>query len=445
MLNIHHASGLRGELSIPGDKSISHRSIMLGAIAEGTTRIRGFLKSADCLATIDCFRRMGIEIREEAPPKDSDIFEDMLPGETILTVEGKGLRGLSPAKDGKLDAKNSGTTARLISGILAGQPFRTTITGDSSLSRRPMARIIRPLSFMGADLYSINGDNCLPLSITGGDLSGIQYESRVASAQVKSCVLLAGLYADRPTFYREPYISRNHTELMLGAFGANLKTRYESGSKPLTILYPGSPLKGQNITVPGDISSAAFFIAAGLITDGSEITLKNVGINETRDGLIRVIRAMGGDIRLSGVTMEGRESVADITVRSSDLNGITIGGSIIPSLIDEIPVIAVLAACARGKTVIRDAAELKVKESNRITAVARALTAMGIDVTETDDGLIIEGGHLKGAKIDPGGDHRMAMAFSVAALAARGTTVITDEGCVDVSYPTFYEDLESLM
>ena len=441
MLEIQNSSGLNGSLTVPGDKSISHRSVMLGAIAEGDTVVRGFLKSADCLSTIRCFRKLGVRIEEKE--NDSDVGGEK--NEPLLVIHGAGLRGLRDPGNEILDAGNSGTTVRLLSGILAGQNFVSHITGDSSLRSRPMGRIITPLEYMGVMAASDLGNNCVPLSIFGGKPRGIHYVSRIASAQVKSCVLLAGLYADEPTFYTEPSLSRNHTELMLSAFGGNLKVRKKADEDSVTtILYPGVVLKGQNITVPGDISSAAYFLAAGLLVPGSRVTLKNVGINETRDGILRVIRAMGGDLTVSNIRIEGREPVADLTVSYSELHGTEIGGSLIPTLIDEIPVIAVMAACADGVTVIRDAAELKVKETNRLTAIAEGLSRMGIDVTETGDGMIISGGRMKGATIDPNGDHRIAMAFSIAGLVSRGTTIITDEGCVDVSYPDFYDDLDSL-
>ncbi len=444
MLTIRNRTGLHGSIAVPGDKSISHRSVMLGAISEGTTRVRGFLKSADCLATIDCFRKLGVDIREL--PGDPKIFPGMAADEPMTVIRGAGLRGLRAPDGVLLDAKNSGTTVRLLSGILAGQNFISCLTGDSSLRKRPMGRIIRPLEYMGIMAASEAGNGCVPLRIFGGHPRPIRYESRIASAQVKSCVLLAGLYADGPTFYTEPYLSRNHTELMLSAFGGNLKVRKKTDSDAVTtILYPGTVLTGQNVTVPGDISSAAYFLAAGLIVPGSAVTLKNVGINETRDGMLRVIRAMGGDVSILNIHMEGREPAADITVRyTPELRGTEIGGSLIPALIDEIPAIAVIAACAKGRTVIRDAAELKVKETNRLEAISAALASMGIDVEESDDGMTITGGRLRGAPIDPKGDHRIAMAFSIAGLVSRGPVVITDEGCVDVSYPDFYRDLRSL-
>ncbi len=442
MKKIERSGALRGTLTVPGDKSISHRSIMLGAIAEGDTYVRGFLKSADCLATIDCFRKMGIGIEEKVG--DRSHFLDAEENEPILVVHGSGLRGLKDPGV-TLDAGNSGTTVRLLTGILAGQDFITTITGDESLRNRPMGRIIRPLNYMGVMCATVGGDEKLPMTIFGGQVHSIRYENHIASAQVKSCVLLAGLYADEPTFYTEPALSRNHTELMLGAFGGNLKVRERrEGEGVTTILYPGTILKGQDVVVPGDISSAAYFLAAGLLIPGSEITLLGVGINETRDGILRVIRSMGGDLEVRDIRMEGREAVADITVRYSLLHSTTIGGDIIPTLIDEIPVIAVLASCADGITTIRDASELKVKETDRLAGIIANLRLMGIDVEETEDGMRIHGGLLHGARIDPRGDHRMAMAFTIAGLVASGTTTITDESCVDVSYPSFYEDLYHL-
>lgn len=441
-LHISNQGPLRGELTVPGDKSISHRSIMLGAIAEGDTYVRGFLESADCLATIDCFRRLGVRIEQK---ENGGHFHDAEPDEKILVVHGAGLRGLHAPHGITLDAKNSGTTVRLLSGILSGQDFISHIVGDESLSRRPMGRIMKPLSEMGILVVSDNGNNCVPLKIMGGKPHAIRYESPVASAQVKSCVLLAGLYCDEPTFYTEPYLSRNHTELMLQSFGANLKVRKKTDSGAVTtIIYPGTVLRGQDIEVPGDISSAAYFLAAALLVPGSEVVLHHVGINETRDGILRVIRAMGGSIDMKNVRLEGREPVADITARYSKLQGTGIGGAIIPALIDELPVIAVLAAAAEGTTVIRDAAELKVKESNRLHEIVVDLTAMGIDVQETDDGMIIRGGHMKRARIDPKGDHRLAMAFSIAGLASHGGVYLENPACVDISYPTFFDDLSKL-
>ncbi len=421
--------GLKGEVTIPGDKSISHRSIMLGSIALGTTEITHFLEGADCLSTIDCFRKMGVEIER----KPSSIL-----------VHGKGLRGLT-APDSTLNVGNSGTTTRLISGILSGQNFATTLSGDDSLNSRPMKRIMTPLNTMGAHIRSLNDNGCAPLHIRPGALHGIHYQSPVASAQVKSAVLLAGLYADSPTSVTEPALSRNHTELMLQGFGAYVATDLHTDGTATAHVEPCKELYGQQICVPGDISSAAYFIAAALLVPGSELLVKNVGTNFTRAGFLKVCKAMGADIETVSQTIEGGESRADLLVRYSHLKGTVIEGDIIPTLIDEIPMIAIMAAFADGQTVIRDAAELKVKETNRIDTVTAGLKAMGADITPTDDGMIIEGtGHLNGASIQSYLDHRIAMAFSVAGLASDGETQIVDSQCVDVSYPEFYATLNSV-
>lgn len=421
--------GLKGEVTIPGDKSISHRSIMLGSIALGTTEITHFLEGADCLSTIDCFRKMGVEIER----KPSSIL-----------VHGKGLRGLT-APASTLNVGNSGTTTRLISGILSGQNFATTLSGDDSLNSRPMKRIMTPLNTMGAHIRSLNDNGCAPLHIRPGALHGIHYQSPVASAQVKSAVLLAGLYADSPTSVTEPALSRNHTELMLQGFGAYVATDLHTDGTATAHVEPCKELYGQQIYVPGDISSAAYFIAAALLVPGSELLVKNVGTNFTRAGFLKVCKAMGADIETVSQTIEGGESRADLLVRYSHLKGTVIEGDIIPTLIDEIPMIAIMAAFADGQTVIRDAAELKVKETNRIDTVTAGLKAMGADITPTDDGMIIEGtGHLNGASIQSYLDHRIAMAFSVAGLASDGETQIVDSQCVDVSYPEFYATLNSI-
>lgn len=421
--------GLKGEVTIPGDKSISHRSIMLGSIALGTTEITHFLEGADCLSTIDCFRKMGVEIER----KPSSIL-----------VHGKGLRGLT-APASTLNVGNSGTTTRLISGILSGQNFATTLSGDDSLNSRPMKRIMTPLNTMGAHIRSLNDNGCAPLHIRPGALHGIHYQSPVASAQVKSAVLLAGLYADSPTSVTEPALSRNHTELMLQGFGAYVATDLHTDGTATAHVEPCKELYGQQICVPGDISSAAYFIAAALLVPGSELLVKNVGTNFTRAGFLKVCKAMGADIETVSQTIEGGESRADLLVRYSHLKGTVIEGDIIPTLIDEIPMIAIMAAFADGQTVIRDAAELKVKETNRIDTVTAGLKAMGADITPTDDGMIIEGtGHLNAASIQSYLDHRIAMAFSVAGLASDGETQIVDSQCVDVSYPEFYATLNSV-
>ena len=422
--------GLKGTVSVPGDKSISHRCIMFGSIANGTTEIHNFLKGADCLATIRCFQSMGINIEET---------------DHTITVHGKGLHGLS-APLNILDVGNSGTTTRLLSGILAGQKFESKLSGDESLNSRPMKRIIEPLTMMGANISSILRNGCAPLYIAPGNLHGIHYDSPVSSAQVKSCILLAGLYAEGETSVTEPSLSRNHTELMLKEFGADIRTLHSlSGTEATAYIKPYPNLYGQKIVVPGVISSAAYFIAAGLIVPDSEILIEHVGINPTRSGILKVCEDMGGDITLLNERCEAGEKIADILVRTSSLHGITIEGDIIPTLIDEIPIIAVMAAVADGTTVIKDAAELKVKETDRIETVTDNLKAMGCNVTPTEDGMIITGGTLHGASIHTLLDHRIAMAFSIAALVADGTTKILDSKCVDVSYPTFYDTFEQLL
>lgn len=414
------AEALKGTVTVPGDKSISHRSVMFGALAEGTTRVTNFLQGADCLSTIDCFRKLGIRIENT---------------EEEILIHGKGLHGLH-APSGTLNTGNSGTTTRLICGILAGQRFQTELTGDASIQSRPMRRIMEPLSQMGARIESLRGNDCAPLRIRGRGLHGIDYRSNVASAQVKSCILLAGLYADSPTSVTEPSLSRNHSEILLRQFGASVS------SEGTTVrIEPEPNLCAQEIRVPGDISSAAYFIAAGLLVPGSEILIRNVGINPTRDGILRVCKAMGADITLLNEVQSG-EPTADLLVRHSSLHGTTVGGALIPTLIDELPVVAALACFAEGTTVIRDAQELKVKESNRIDAMTESLRAMGAHVTAAEDGMIIEGGYpLHGAVIDSRMDHRIAMTFAVTALAADGETVIRGADCVKISYPEFYEDL----
>lgn len=420
------ATSLRGELTVPGDKSISHRSVMLGALAEGTTEVHGFLQGADCLSSIACFQKMGIPIENDTQTN-------------IVRIHGNGLNGLTAPKD-VLDVGNSGTTTRLMSGILATQSFECTVNGDASIQKRPMKRIMTPLSLMGADITSVKGNDCAPLIIRGRKLHGIHYTSPVASAQVKSAILLAGLYAEGETSVTEPYLSRNHSELMLRAFGAELTCLDTT-----VTIQPARTLHAQKILIPGDISSAAYFIAAGLITPNSSITIQNVGINPTRDGILDVCRAMGAKLTCSNIHEMTGEPVADITVETSELNGTIIEGSIIPELIDEIPILAVLACFAKGDTVIRNAEELKVKESNRIDVMVQNLSAMGADIEGTEDGMIIHGGKpLHGAVIDSRLDHRIAMSFAIAGMNAEGITEITGAECVNISYPDFYRDLATL-
>ena len=422
-MEIKKQTRLRGELTVPGDKSISHRAVMFGSLAQGTTRITHFLEGADCLSTISCFRKMGVDIERNA---------------SEILVHGKGLHGLSASSE-ILDVGNSGTTTRLISGILAGQSFTSELNGDASIQSRPMKRIMTPLQSMGADIVSIKGNGCAPLRITGKPLQAVHYQSPVASAQVKSCVLLAGMYADGITRVTEPVLSRNHTEIMLNYLGAKVTSQGTTAS-----IEPEPVLKAREIQVPGDISSAAYFIAAGLLTPDSQILLQNVGINPTRDGILKICRAMGADITLLNVNDEG-EPVADLLIRSSQLHGTTVEGSIIPTLIDEIPMIAVMAAFAEGTTVIRDATELKVKESDRIAVVTEGLRRMGADIQPTEDGMIIHGGKpLQGAKINSYLDHRIAMSFAVAGTICDGTMDIVKGDCVNISYPEFHKDLYSL-
>ena len=422
-MEIKKQTNLKGILTVPGDKSISHRAVMFGSLARGTTRISHFLEGADCLSTISCFRKMGIEIDRN---KDE------------ILVHGRGLHGLTTPTE-ILDVGNSGTTTRLISGILAGQTFTSELDGDDSIRTRPMKRIMTPLASMGADITSRLDNGCAPLIIHGRPLHAAHYDSPVASAQVKSCVLLAGMYADGITSVTEPFLSRNHTEIMLNYFGAEITSEGTTAS-----IRPEPVLEGRDIQVPGDISSAAYFIAAGLLTPGSEILLKNVGINPTRAGIIKVCMDMGADITLLNESTEG-EPTADLLIRTSSLKGTIIEGSIIPTLIDEIPMIAVMAAFAEGTTIIRDAQELKVKESDRIAVMVDNLRRMGADIEGTDDGMIIHGGHpLHGAVIDSHLDHRIAMSFAVAGTICDGTVEILNGECVNISYPEFYQDLYSL-
>lgn len=409
-----------GQIKVPGDKSISHRAVMLGSLANGVTEISGFLKGADCLSTIDCFRKMGIDI---------DIN-----GENV-TVHGNGLRGLKKP-DEMLYTGNSGTTTRLLCGILAGQNFDTSITGDASIQKRPMGRVVQPLSMMGA---KIENEYC-PLYITGTKLHGIDYKMPVASAQVKTAIILAGLYADGETVIHEIEKSRDHTELMLSAMGADLTV----DNLDITVK-PTNDLTAVNVDVPGDISSASFFLVLGAIMPNSQITVTNVGINPTRTGIIDVLKDMGADITLENVHTSAGETVANITVRSSSLKGTTVGGDIIPRLIDELPIIAVAAVFADGQTVIKDAQELKVKETNRIRAVVDEFNKCGIDITETDDGMIINGGKsIHGADFKTYGDHRMAMSLTVLAQLADSESTLDDSDCACVSYPTFFDDFYKL-
>ena len=421
---------LIGSIQVPGDKSISHRAIMLGSIAEGTTTIYNFLQGLDCIATINAFRQMGIDINNDADNNK-------------VVIKGKGLYGLKKP-DKVIDVGNSGTTIRLLSGILCGQGFDSVLTGDNSIRSRPMNRIITPLSMMNGKIKSVSGDGLPPLEISSiGDkpLKAISYTSPVASAQVKSSILLAGLYADGQTRVIEPNLSRNHTEIMLNYFGASIN---QEGNT--TTITPNPRLKGQVVNVPGDISSAAYFIAAGLIVPGSKLLIKDVGINPTRDGIIEICRKMKGNISLENIREWNGEQVADIYVEHSNLQGVDIGGSIIPRLIDELPIIAIMACFADGTTTIRDAEELMVKETNRIDVMVNNLQALGANIIGTDDGMIIRGGKpLFGGKVESKNDHRIAMSFAIANLMTEGDVDIVGQDCVNISYPSFFDDLNSLI
>ncbi len=431
MLTLSPVKTIKGTVTVPGDKSISHRAVMFGALAEGDTHITGFLSGADCLSTVDCFRKLGIAV---------DFDEE----KNEVVVHGKGMHGLTPVSNPvNLYTGNSGTTTRIISGILAPQSFTTRLEGDASIATRPMKRIMTPLRKMGARITSIKNNDCAPLQIEGTALHGIKYYSPVASAQVKSSILCAGLYADSDTEVVEPALSRDHTERMLRAFGAQVRS-FSDEEGFHACISPCKNLKAQTLKVPGDISSAAYFIAAALVVPGSEVLIQNVGINPTRAGILEAALQMGADITLINED-HSTEPVADLLVKYSPLHATVIEGDIIPRLIDEIPVLAVMAAMAEGITVIKNAAELKVKETNRIDTVTENLRAMGANVTPTDDGLIIEGGAaLHGANIHTYGDHRIAMAFAVASLIANGETILDDEQCARVSYPRFFDDLARL-
>jgi len=420
---------LRGTLTVSGDKSISHRAVMLGSLATGTTEIEGFLPGEDCLSTIRCFRSMGVQIEQNG---------------SSVKVFGRGLRELT-APAGILDCGNSGTTTRLLSGVLAAQHFNSVLSGDASIQRRPMKRIMIPLRAMGADITSVSGNDCAPLSVHGKQLYGIHFNSPIASAQVKSAVLLAGLYASGQTTVTEPALSRDHTERMLRSFGAKVLTgNFED--RPSVTVTETQNLYGTEISVPGDISSAAFFLVGASIVPGSEVVLRNVGINPTRDGVISALRAMGAKIEVLDVRNEDSEPAADLLVRYAPLHGTEIGGELIPRLIDELPVLAAAAAVAEGRTVIRDAAELKVKESNRIRTMAEGLSRLGAKVEETEDGLIIDGGAaLHGGEVESYLDHRVAMSFAILSLVTDGEVRISDPDCVNISAPTFFEDLKSLL
>lgn len=423
-LVVKKSRGLKGEIRMPGDKSITHRAVILGAIAQGTTVVRGFLSAQDCLRTMEAFKRMGIEIR-----RDKD----------LLTIQGRGLYGLSEPKD-VLDLGNSGTSLRLLTGLLSGQRFFSVLTGDDSLRRRPMRRVVDPLQQMGAVIYGRTTgawppapEIYAPAAILGRPLKGIAYVLPVASAQVKSALLLAGLYAEGQTAITEPVATRDHTERMFRIFGVDLSIH-----ETTVRLSPPKRLEPSEVHVPGDLSSAAFFVVAALILPNSELVIRDVGLNPTRIGVLEILKQMGGAIRLENRRDISGEPVADLEVRSSLLKGIVIGPEWVPRTIDEFPILSVAAAFAEGETVIRGAGELRVKESDRIATMARELAQLGARVEELPDGLIIHGGQpLKGTTLSSHGDHRVAMALAVAGLAASGITVISDTACIGTSFPEF--------
>jgi 3-phosphoshikimate 1-carboxyvinyltransferase len=415
---------LRGTIQVPGDKSISHRSIMFGAMAAGTTSVEGFLLGDDCLSTISCFRKLGVDIE--------------LAGDKV-TIKSEGERKWQEPSE-VLDTGNSGTTTRLMLGLLAGTDFHSVLAGDESIAKRPMRRIIDPLRLMGADIRGRANGQFTPLAVQGTKLHAIDYTLPVASAQVKSAILLAALKADGVTTITEPVATRDHTEIMLEHFGAEL-VRDENKIS----LAGGQSLAAAHVKVPGDISSAAFMIGAALITEGSEVVLTNVGCNPTRTGILDVIEQMGADFSIS-LLEESGERPADLTIRSSSLKGIEIGGSLIPRLIDEIPLIALVATQAQGTTIIKDAEELRVKETDRIAAVVAELSKMGADITATEDGMIINGPTpLHGASMVTYGDHRLGMMAAVASLIADGPVEIDDPDCISVSFPNFVEQMNSLI
>ena len=414
VLTVAPGRPLRGLLRVPGDKSISHRAAILGGIARGVTRVSGFLRAEDCLSTLRCLRALGVVIQEQGD---------------VLEIQG----GPLAEPEDVLDVGNSGTTIRLLAGVLAGHPFHSVLTGDASIRRRPMARVAEPLRQMGARISGRRGGRLAPLAIAGAPLRGIAYTTPVASAQVKSAVLLAGLFAQGETSVTEPSQSRDHTERMLGAFGVPVR---RAG---LTARVTGpATLRGAAVRVPGDLSSAAFFLVAGALVPGSEVAVADVGINPTRTGVLDILRLMGAHVEVRDEREDGGELVGTVVVRAAPLRGIMIGGGVIPRAIDELPVLAVAACLAAGETVIRDAAELRVKESDRVAVLARELGRLGADIAPQPDGLVIAGGRrLHGGRVRSGGDHRIAMALAVAGLCADGPVIIEDSACVETSFPGF--------
>jgi 3-phosphoshikimate 1-carboxyvinyltransferase len=425
MMEIWQSKPFQLTCKVPGDKSISHRSIMLGALAEGVTEVEGFLPGKDCLGTLQCFEQMGVEIERLSP--------------TSVRIHGRGIHGLKEPV-APLDVGNSGTTIRLMLGILAGAPFFSTVIGDDSISRRPMDRVVQPLRKMGARIEGRENGRYTPLAVKGGRLQGITYHSPVASAQVKSCLLLAGLSAEGVTTVAEPSLSRDHTERMLPAFGAALTAKDHVVS-----IEGGQSLRGTKVRVPGDISSAAFLLAAALMVPGSQVTVEDVGLNPTRTGILDAFKQMGAVVEVEETGSWCNEPVGRVTVRTGELHGVTIGGEMIPRLIDEIPVLAVVATQAKGTTVIKDAKELKVKESNRIATTVNELKKLGANIKETEDGMVIEGPvTLHGGTTTSHGDHRIGMSMAVAGLGAKETVKVLDVESIDVSFPGFFRYIQKM-
>jgi 3-phosphoshikimate 1-carboxyvinyltransferase len=417
-----NTKSLSGEIKIPGDKSISHRSVMFGSIAHGVTRVTNFLPGDDCLSTISCFRKLGVTIDE----RDNE-----------LIINGNGFDGLKEANE-VLDVGNSGTTIRLLLGILAGRPFFSSLVGDESIGKRPMTRVTDPLAKMGAQIDGRKNGSYTPISIRGGGLNPIHYQLPVASAQVKSALILAGLQADGESTIIELAETRDHTERMIRKFGGEIRK-----DKKVIKVKGGQMLTAADVQVPGDISSAAFFLVAAAIVPGSEIVLKNVGLNPTRTGIIEVMNNMGADIQLINHNVDSFEPSGDILIKASNLNGTVIEGQLIPKLIDEIPIIALLATQATGKTIIKDASELKVKETNRIDTVVEELRKLGASIEATDDGMIIHGNSkLSGGTVSSHGDHRIGMMLAIAALVCQGVVELENPQAIAVSYPNFFNHLD---
>jgi 3-phosphoshikimate 1-carboxyvinyltransferase len=431
-LTVRPGASLRGQVGVPGDKSISHRALLLGAIAGGVSRVEGFLPAADCLASLHAIQGLGIQLEPAGP--------------TSFQIIGRGLRGLREPED-VLNCRRSGTTLRLLAGILAGQPFTSVLNGEDQLRRRPMRRIVEPLRQMGATILGRDGGRLPPLVIRGGALAGIDYSLPVASAQVKSALLLAGLYAEGPTTLHVPGPARDHTERLLGAMGCDVRYQIPGTGDPVPDtqsleLHPPARLAPLDLTIPGDFSSAAFLAVAAALVPGSEVTVTGVGLNPTRSGLLDVLRAVGARLSLTGQHLASGEPVADLTITTSQLRGTEIGGPTVVRMIDEFPMLAVAATQAEGQTVVRDAAELRVKETNRIATTVQQLRRLGAEIEAQADGFVVHGPTpLRGARVHSHGDHRLAMALAVAGLIAQGETVVDDVDCIADSFPGFVESL----